>query len=64
MVNCSATEVVIQDGLLERGSLGVKAIIETALVDMDGTVHYGRLRKGDNPVAVTFELVIVNLDGR
>lgn len=64
MVNCSATEVVIQDGLLERGSLGVKAIIDTALVDMDGTVHYGRLRKGDNPVAVTFELVIVNLDGR
>jgi hypothetical protein len=28
------------------------------VVDMDGGIHSGELLRGDNPVCVTFELVI------
>ncbi|WP_158555200.1 PCC domain-containing protein [Fulvimarina endophytica] len=50
-----ASELLIREGRLEGG----KASLDVAVVAMDGTIFEGRLVRGDNPVCVTFELVIV-----
>ena len=53
-----ATEILIQEGRLERISGRPKARLNIAAVDIEGGVYEGDLAHGDNPVCVTFELVI------
>ncbi|MCQ1807186.1 hypothetical protein NOK06_12445 [Neorhizobium galegae] len=58
-VVCLATEIAIENGLLENTPDGLRASIDAAVVDTDGVIYHGRLAHGDNPVGVTFELVII-----
>lgn len=53
-----ATEILIQEGRLERISGRPKARLNIAAVDIEGGIYEGDLAHGDNPVCVTFELVI------
>lgn len=53
-----ATEVAITDGRVVRGADGFEAAIDVALVDYSGALAGGRLKRGDNPVLMTFELVL------
>ena len=57
-VDSYATEVLIQSGRVSNidGRPHSKLVID--VVDMDGGIHSGELLRGDNPVCVTFELVI------
>ncbi|MDY8110183.1 DUF296 domain-containing protein [Fulvimarina sp. 2208YS6-2-32] len=50
-----ASELLIRNGQLRGG----RARIDVAVVAMDGAIFEGVLVRGDNPVCVTFELVIV-----
>ncbi|MCQ0988725.1 PCC domain-containing protein [Jiella marina] len=50
-----ASELLIREGRLEAG----RARLEVAVVAMDGTIYEGVLVPGENPVCVTFELMIV-----
>ncbi len=54
VVPCVATEVRIDAGRVEEGAV----VMEVSLVDVDGGIHTGRLLAGENPVGVTFELLI------
>ena len=56
--NSYATEVLIRSGRVSSidGRPQSKLVID--VVDMDGGIHSGELLRGDNPVCVTFELVI------
>lgn len=56
---CLATEIAIENGVLEKTPDGLRASIDAAVVDTDGVIYHGRLARGDNPVGVTFELVII-----
>lgn len=58
-VVCLATEIVIENGIVEKTAAGLRATLDAAVVDTDGAIYHGRLVRGDNPVGVTFELVIV-----
>ncbi|WP_376776036.1 PCC domain-containing protein [Rhizobium populisoli] len=58
-VVCLATEIVIENGVVEKTADGLRATLDAAVVDTDGAIYHGRLVRGDNPVGVTFELVIV-----
>jgi hypothetical protein len=49
-----ATEVLVRSGHVHNG----EAILDMMVVDMRGHVHEGRLVRGDNPVCITFELVL------
>ncbi|MFB9949702.1 PCC domain-containing protein [Rhizobium puerariae] len=62
-VACPATEIAIENGVLARKTKGLCATLDAAVVDTDGVIHHGRLVRGDNPVGVTFELVIVGKQG-
>lgn len=53
-----ATEVAITDGRIVPGAAGFEAAIDVALVDYSGALASGRLERGDNPVLMTFELVL------
>jgi len=53
-----ATEVAITDGRIASGAGGCEATIDVALVDYSGALASGRLVRGDNPVLMTFELVL------
>ena len=53
-----ATEVAITEGRIVRGAGGCEAAIDVALVDYSGALASGRLVRGDNPVLMTFELVL------
>ncbi len=53
-----ATEVAITDGRIAPGAGGFEAAIDVALVDYSGALASGRLVRGDNPVLMTFELVL------
>jgi hypothetical protein len=54
-----ATEVFIRDGLVSTAKDGgLAAQIDVSLVDHLGGLSEGRLRRGANPVLVTFELLI------
>ena len=53
-----ATEVAITEGRIASGASGCEATIEAALVDYSGALASGRLKRGDNPVLMTFELVL------
>lgn len=50
-----ASELLIRDGRLENG----RVRLDVAIVAMDGGIFTGVLVRGDNPVCVTFELVVV-----
>ncbi|MAU94830.1 MAG: DUF296 domain-containing protein [Fulvimarina sp.] len=50
-----ASELLIRDGRLQEG----RVRLDVAVVAMDGAIFTGVLVRGDNPVCVTFELVVV-----
>ena len=55
-----ATEMMIRDGRIEPDEAGtLRATLDVALVDDTEAVSEGRLQRGDNPVLITFELVLV-----
>ena len=55
-----ATEMMIREGRIEPDETGaLRAMLDVALVDQTEAVSEGRLRRGDNPVLITFELVLV-----
>lgn len=57
------TELLIRSGEIGLDATGQpKARIDIAMVDYKGTVSEGVLERGQNPVLVTFELVIQPLD--
>ncbi|SME98811.1 Acyl-CoA synthetase (AMP-forming)/AMP-acid ligase II [Xaviernesmea oryzae] len=56
---CLATEIAIESGSLEKTPEGLRTSLDAAVVDTDGVIYHGGLARGDNPVGVTFELVIV-----
>jgi predicted DNA-binding protein with PD1-like motif len=49
-----ATEVLVRSGHIHAG----EAVLDMLVIDIDGRVHEGRLLRGDNPVCITFELVL------
>lgn len=51
-----ATEVAIRSGTITPDGAG--SAIDVALVDYTGAMAQGRLTRGDNPVLMTFELVL------
>jgi predicted DNA-binding protein with PD1-like motif len=54
-----ATEVYIKTGVIEPGADGQPvAQIDVGLIDYTGATAEGRLARGQNPVLMTFELVI------
>jgi predicted DNA-binding protein with PD1-like motif len=53
-VHDHATEVLVRSGHVHDGI----AVLDMLVVDMAGVVHEGRLLRGDNPVCITFELVL------
>lgn len=53
-----ATEVAITNGRIAPGVDGFEATIDVALIDYSGVLASGRLKRGDNPVLMTFELVL------
>ena len=54
-----ATEVLVLSGAVSPDAAGTpRALIDMAVVDMRGEVHQGRLLRGENPVCITFELVL------
>ena len=59
-----ATELAIRSGVIAPGAGGaLEAVLDIALVDYTGGLAEGRLRRGDNPVLMTMELVLEVLDG-
>lgn len=50
-----ASELLIRNGRLEKG----RVRLDVAVVAMDGTIFEGFLIRGENPVCVTFEIVLV-----
>lgn len=57
-VESYATEVSINVGRVETAQGRSTASLHIDVVDMEGQVFSGKLVRGDNPVCVTFELVI------
>jgi len=57
-----ATEVLIRDGRVEDADGQVRARLAIDVVDMQGAISSGEIVRGDNPVCVTFELVIEAVD--
>lgn len=54
-----ATELAIRSGEIAPGADGkLEATLDIALVDYLGGIAEGRLRRGDNPVLMTMELVL------
>lgn len=54
-----ATEVLVLSGTVSPDASGTpRALIDMAVVDMRGEVHQGILTRGENPVCITFELVL------
>lgn len=49
-----ASEFLVCAGRIAAG----RAMLEVAIVDIDGRIHRGRLRPGENPVCVTCEFVL------
>jgi len=59
-----ATELMIRSGVISAGAGGaLEAELDVALVDYTGGLAEGRLKRGDNPVLMTMELVVEVLDG-
>jgi predicted DNA-binding protein with PD1-like motif len=53
-VDDHATEVLVRQGWVRNG----RAALELIVVDMNGDVHEGWLERGENPVCITFDLVL------
>jgi predicted DNA-binding protein with PD1-like motif len=53
-----ATEVLIRSGSVENVDGQVHARLVIDAVDMEGAISSGEIVRGDNPVCITFELVI------
>jgi predicted DNA-binding protein with PD1-like motif len=63
MVEDLATEVLVRHGTVRRDAAGEwRAELDMLVVDMNGTVHEGRLVRGENPVCICFELVLETLE--
>ncbi|BDA86494.1 DUF296 domain-containing protein [Aureimonas sp. SA4125] len=58
-VPCPATEILIERGEVTDLAGGLVAELDVAVVDVAGAITRGRLQLGENPVGVTFELLIV-----
>lgn len=59
-----ATEVYIREGVVEPGPGGAPvARIDVGLIDFTGRVVEGVLARGENPVLMTFELVLEAVEG-
>jgi len=55
-----ATEMMIRSGRIEPETSGkLQATLDVALVDDTEAVSEGHLKRGDNPVLITFELVLL-----
>jgi hypothetical protein len=54
-----ATELLIRRGRVAKFADGLRAILDIAVVGIDGDIAEGEILRGENPVCVTFELVIV-----
>jgi hypothetical protein len=52
-----ATEVLVREGLIRDGV----AALDLLVVDMKGEVHEGWLRRGQNPVCITFDLFVEHI---
>jgi predicted DNA-binding protein with PD1-like motif len=57
-VESHATEVLIREGRVEPSGDALRAFLRIDVVDPDGRIFSGDLVHGDNPVCVTFELMI------
>ncbi len=53
-VDDHATEVLVRSGTVRDGTADLNLLV----VDMAGRVHDGRLVRGDNPVCITFDLIL------
>src|SRR6266403_1814794 len=54
-----ATELTVKSGMIALGASGtLEAELAVALVDYTGGLAEGRLKRGDNPVLMTMELVL------
>jgi predicted DNA-binding protein with PD1-like motif len=53
-VDDHATEVLVREGYIRDGI----AALDLLVVDMRGEVHEGWLQRGENPVCITFDLVL------
>lgn len=53
-VNDHATEVLVREGHIRDG----RAALDLLVVDMQGSVHEGWLQRGENPVCITFDIVL------
>lgn len=53
-----ATEVLIRDGRVTSADCQVRTRLVIDVVDIEGAISSGEIVRGDNPVCVTFELVI------
>jgi predicted DNA-binding protein with PD1-like motif len=54
-----ATEMAVKSGMIALGASGtLEAELDVALVDYTGGLAEGRLKRGDNPVLMTMELVL------
>jgi predicted DNA-binding protein with PD1-like motif len=61
-VEAHATEVLIQSGSVAPAGDQLRVQLAIDVVDMKGAIFSGRLVRGDNPVCVTFELVIEEIE--
>jgi predicted DNA-binding protein with PD1-like motif len=61
-VSSYATELVINDGTVTSAGGKPMARLDIAVVDVEGAISEGEIVRGDNPVCVTFELVIEVLE--
>lgn len=59
-----ATEMAVRSGAVVSRAGALEAELDIALVDHSGGVAEGRLRRGDNPVLMTMELVLEVLEER
>ncbi len=59
MVEDVATELLVHEGAIAPDSGGeLRGSLQVTLVDTQGKLHHGRLVRGRNPVCITFELAI------
>jgi len=61
-VRSHATEVLIRNGIVASVNGQPRSRLDVDVVDMDGKIYSGEILSGDNPVCVTFELVIEATD--
>ncbi len=54
-----ASEFFVTEGRLEETPAGPIVRLDIAIVDMEGVIFRGRLVRGENPICVTAELVVV-----